>query len=144
MGSSTKQELVSLDQELEFIGNYLSLEKERFGNRLSYAIHSMSGISNMLIPPMLLQPLVENAIRHGIEPSITGGTIEVYCTRQEKKILICIQSIGAPCAKTVGEILNGPGLGLSNTIKRLKNQFNETLYLAIQDNKVQVQFALPV
>ncbi|MGN7786629.1 sensor histidine kinase [Niabella sp. 22666] len=140
---SIKQELVSLEKELDFIANYLSLEKERFGDRLHYKIDTTPEIAHSLIPPMLLQPLVENAIRHGIEPSITGGYVSISGSLQNKKVVIEIQSCGAPCVKTAQQMFTGTGLGLTNTAKRLKNQFDENLLITIKGNEVKVQFALP-
>ncbi|WP_114792689.1 histidine kinase [Niabella yanshanensis] len=140
---SIKQELVPLEKELEFIANYLSLEKERFGHRLRYEIDITPDIAHALIPPMLLQPLVENAIRHGIEPSVVGGTISINCSLENKRLVIEIQSSGAPCMKTIQQMFTGAGLGLPNTAKRLKNQFNETLLVATEGNDVKVQFSLP-
>ncbi len=140
---STRHELVSLEKELDFIANYLNLEKERFGSRLHYTIEVTPGIQNMLVPPMLLQPLVENAIRHGIEPSVSGGTIAVCCTRQADKVLIAVESTGTPCSKAPAEMLNGSGLGLPNTARRLINQFNEALHISVSGLQVKVWFALP-
>lgn len=140
---SIKHELVNLEKELEFIANYLSLEKERFGNRLHYEIDTIPEIAHAQIPPMLLQPLVENAIRHGIEPSITGGHISISSSLQNEKVVIGIQSSGAPCTKTIHQMFTGAGLGLANTAKRLETQFDEALSITIDDNEVTVQFSLP-
>ena len=140
---SIKHELVNLEKELEFIANYLSIEKERFGQRLHYKIDMLPEIAHTLIPPMLLQPLVENAIRHGIEPSVAGGNISITCSLHNEKVVIGIQSSGAPCTKTIHQMFTGTGLGLTNTAKRLKTQFDENLLITIEGNEVKVQFALP-
>ena len=72
-----------LRDELEFIDDYLSIEMVRFGDKLRVAKHIDPGTSDMLVPSMLLQPLVENSIRHGIAGKVEGGTITLRARRNE-------------------------------------------------------------
>lgn len=139
---ATQQELVPLSQELDFIRTYLSLEQERFGKRMSVTIEGAP--PQVLIPPMLLQPLVENAIKHGIEPSITGGEIFISCTLENGKTQIRIENTGHPYTGTVDSMFDGEGVGLSNTAKRLQSQYGEELQVSIMpDGGVAVSFSLP-
>lgn len=139
---ATRQELVLLSQELDFIRTYLLLEQERFGKRLDFSIDAPSAPA--LIPPMLLQPLVENAIKHGIEPSVDGGKISVTCVQQEGKTHIRIENTGYPYTGAAEDMFHGEGVGLSNTARRLQSQYEEKLQVTVKPyGGVVVSFSLP-
>ena len=94
---------------------------------------------------MLLQPLVENAIKHGIEPAVYGGQVNIARKVDRGFIHFCIRNTGTPYAGTVREMFNADGVGLSNTAKRLSNQFGENLHIELDENgAVEVSFALPI
>lgn len=128
---ASQYELVPLTDELDFIRTYLSLEKERFGARLTYKIETNEALANVYIPPMLLQPIVENAIKHGIEPAIDGGTVFINCSHNTTGIFIRIENTGCPCHGSITDLTNGQGVGLSNTAKRLQTQYGQELQLSI-------------
>lgn len=139
---TTRQELVLLSEELDFIRTYLLLEKERFGQRLDFTIDAPS--TSTLLPPMLLQPLVENAIKHGIEPSLDGGKISVTCVQQEGKTHIRIENTGYPYRGTAEAMFQGSGVGLSNTSRRLQSQYGERLQVTVKPHGgIAVSFSLP-
>jgi two-component system LytT family sensor kinase len=141
---STQQDLVPLSQELNFIRTYLLLEKERFGKRLIFEIHAAGEAGGALIPPMLLQPLVENAVKHAIEPSIGGGEIFINCAIKENMAHIRIENTGHPYAGEACTMLNSKGVGLSNTAKRLESQYGERLHIWVNpDGGVRVEFSFP-
>ncbi|MFD2549095.1 sensor histidine kinase [Sphingobacterium suaedae] len=140
---STQAELVLLTQELEFIRTYLSLEQSRFGRRLHFEI-DVYGCGQALIPPMLLQPLVENAVKHGIEPAIDGGTIHITCRSTGSFTHLTIRNTGKPYEGTVENMFAGDGIGLNNTAKRLRNQFGENLHIEVDHSgAVTLRFAIP-
>jgi len=141
---STQQDLVPLSQELDFIRTYLSLEKERFGKRLLFEIQATGDTGGAVIPPMLLQPLVENAVKHAIEPSIEGGEIFISCVVKDEAVHIRIENTGRPYAGEPGAILNSKGVGLPNTAKRLESQYGEKLHVRVNpDGCVCVAFSFP-
>lgn len=141
---STQEELVLLWQEIEFVKSYLLLEQSRFGSRLDFEIDVRSCDGQAMIPPMLLQPLVENAIEHGIEPAIDGGRIYIKCHTNEKASHFYIHNTGIPYRGTVEEMFACDGIGLNNTAKRLRNQFGEELRIEIdKEGGVAVSFAIP-
>lgn len=141
---STQQELVPLWQELDFMNTYLSLEQSRFGKRLFFAIEGNEGMADVFIPPMLLQPFVENAIKHGIEPSIEGGSVIIRCIREVKKVCIQIENTGSPYLAPLEHLFLGEGVGVKNTAKRLENQFGEKLHVSINENGgLTVSFCIP-
>lgn len=141
---ATQQELVPLSDELDFIRTYLTLEKERFGSRLTYEVGEEAGMDGIYIPPMLLQPIVENALKHAIEPSIEGGSVAVSCVRHGKRIKISIENTGYPYQGTADSLHNSEGVGISNTAKRLQTQFGEPLHIHIAPHGgLVIHFSIP-
>ena len=112
-------DMIPLREELKFIGEYLDLEKMRFGVRLRIVRSIDPETEQMLVPQLILQPLVENAIRHGIACSREGGWIEIASRRNNGTLELCIRnSIG-------GRRPAGTGVGLRNTEARLKYLYSD-------------------
>ncbi|MVT10021.1 sensor histidine kinase [Chitinophaga tropicalis] len=125
----SQHEWVPLYEEAAFINTILELENRRFGKRLQFEIGSLKETGNVIVPSMLLQPLVENAIRHGIAPSLHGGKIEVDFERVDNKLKITVSDTGIGYPGNLPEILSAKGVGLRNARQRLELLFNETLYI---------------
>jgi len=112
-------DLIPLHEELKFIGEYLDLEKMRFGARLKVDWIISEEIRELLVPQMILQPLVENAIRHGIACAREGGWIEIACRRNNGTFELQVRnSVG-------GRRAAGTGVGLRNTEARLKYLYSD-------------------
>jgi LytS/YehU family sensor histidine kinase len=108
---------VTLERELTFLRLYLSIEQMRFSDRLSVRIDADPELLDAAVPHMGLQPVVENAVRHGIGCRVGGGSIEVRASRVGDRLHIGVRDAGAGVrAGTAG----GRGLGLSNLRERLK------------------------
>jgi signal transduction histidine kinase len=105
---------VPLSEELEFVNCYLSIEQLRFGDRLTVRATIDPNAADALVPPMILQPIVENAIRHGIEPNIGTSTLAIAARIQNDNILLTVQDNGPGFAAKKQE-----GIGLQNTRARL-------------------------
>ncbi|MFG6490304.1 sensor histidine kinase [Roseateles sp. BYS78W] len=106
---------VSLAEEVELARRYLAIEEIRFGERLRVTWHLDPAADNTQLPPLLLQPLVENAVRHGVEPNDEGGELSVTTQRRGSEVEIrIVNSVGAP-ART-----SGHGLALRNVRQRLR------------------------
>jgi len=105
----TRSDSATLGDELEMLENYLQILKIRFGDRLRWDTDVDGEARSMMFPPMLLQPLVENAVRHGIEPKIGGGAIRIRATLDDRSLRIEVSDTG------VG-LLNkdSSGAGLAN------------------------------
>jgi sensor histidine kinase YesM len=86
----------SLGVEFKMLGDYLEIMKVRMGERLQYQLDLPDALKNFHIPTWLLQPLVENAIKHGLEPSIEGGQIHVSATKQNEFVIITVHNTGQP------------------------------------------------
>jgi two-component system sensor histidine kinase AlgZ len=105
---------VTLAEEVELAKRYLAIEQIRFGDRLRVTWRLDPTTDNAKLPPLLLQPLVENAVRHGVEPNDEGGELEVTTQRRGAEVEIrIVNSVGAP-ART-----HGHGLALRNVRQRL-------------------------
>lgn len=135
------KELIPLKEEIEFNKTYLELEQVRFSDRLKVVYNIDESLLNILVPPMILQPIIENSIKHGISKSIDGGIISISIQEENSKILfeIADTGLGLTDSKTSG------GIGLSNTKKRLMIMYNEDLILEKNEPKgAKVIFRIPI
>jgi hypothetical protein len=105
-----------LDFEIEIVRSYLELEQLRFGSRLSFDIKEPENSDEIFLPSLTLQTLVENAVKHGIAPSIEGGRIEIAISQQSDKLYrLSVTNTGTPYQPQVA----ANGTGLANTRARL-------------------------
>ena len=113
-----------LAQELELAGHYLQLQQARMEERLRFSIDVDEAAQQVPVPPLLLQPLVENAVVHGLEPSIDGGTVRVRARIDGPQLVLEVQDDGlgpdAP-SRHAGRI--GTGLALDNIRQRLRSRY---------------------
>lgn len=112
-----------LREELNFIEDYLSIEVVRFGNKLRFEKQVDEDTLDMLVPSMLLQPLIENCIKHGLSSKVEGGTIRLLTRRSETKLHLLVEDdgVGIPEAKLATMLEQG--IGVSNVNERLKVLF---------------------
>jgi two-component system, LytTR family, sensor kinase len=122
---ASEKEWIPLRQELEFTRITLDLEKERLKKRLNVVYAIDESALDIPVPPMLLQPLTENAIKHGISPKIEGGEIRISIIRNEKQVLISIADTGVGYEGELNESLFRKGIGLRNTHMRLQKLYGE-------------------
>lgn len=118
---SIGQHEVSLKQELDFVQKYLEIEKIRFANRLALSINVAPETLDALVPSMILQTLVENAVRHGLGAGTTG-TIEVEAKRDLDRLVLRVADNGQGFPANVLDPAQ-PGLGLLNTRRRLEHLY---------------------
>jgi LytS/YehU family sensor histidine kinase len=113
-GDSTE---ISLAEEIDFVRRYLEIEQVRFGSRLAVEFDIDGDVWAAAVPTLLLQPLVENAIRHAIAPRETGGTITIGARRQDGRLVVTVTDDGdGPEAVPQDD---RPRIGLANTRSRL-------------------------
>ena len=119
---STEAQEVPLRQELDFLSRYLEIEQTRFGDRLAVGLDIAPDTLDALVPNLVLQPLVENAIRHGIEPRAKPGRIDLraWCETGKLKLEVRDNGVGASPGRQPKE-----GVGLSNTRARLRQLYGE-------------------
>ncbi len=130
---ASKEALVTLKEELDFIRKYLDLEKERFGERLNYSIVVENELRTQMIPPLLIQPIVENAIKHGISPLISGGSVTISVTRENHQLMFTISDTGVGMEEGTKQTARNRGVGLSNTHERLEKMYGHGLTLHDND-----------
>ncbi|MEO8199903.1 MAG: histidine kinase [Gemmatimonadota bacterium] len=109
---------VPLRDELAFLERYLEIERVRFSNRLTYSVHVPEGLLDLPVPNLILQPLVENAIRHGLGSHDNAGNVEVAATADDKSLVLIVRDDGPglPAGWTLAE---SGGVGLGNVRSRL-------------------------
>jgi signal transduction histidine kinase len=109
---------VTLAEELAFLDAYLAIERARFAGRLAVAVRADDGALGALVPGFLLQPLVENAIKHGVAPRAAGGRVDVAVRRAGGRLLLRVadDGVGLPAGWVLGD---HAGVGLGNVAGRL-------------------------
>jgi len=121
---------VPLAQELEFVGRYLELEQARFGERLSSRIEADPSAMGALVPRLLLQPLVENALRFAIEPSPDPGRVEVRAMRSGETLEVEVRDSGGPGSRST------PDESLATTQARLEQMYGGRQQLALRSDEL--------
>ena len=118
----TGQPLTSVREEIAFIQKYLEIERIRFSDRLETTVHVAPDTLDADVPSLIIQPLVENAIRHGIEPNTRSGFIEVRVEKGVNGVQLTVRDngVGMPAGGFKRE-----GIGLSNTRARLRELYGE-------------------
>jgi sensor histidine kinase YesM len=127
--AATRMEHTTLGDEAELIASFLQVIQVRMGNRLRYAVDVAPELASFTLPPMLLQPVVENAIRHGLEPKVEGGEVSFRARKADGSVVIEIVDSGVGFASTTRG-----GVGLANLRDRLKLLYGERATLAIGEN----------
>jgi len=128
---------VLLVDEVAFTRQYLEIEEIRFGDRLRVEVDVDPAARGALVPPMILQPLVENAVRHAVVPRTRGGAIGIVAVRENGYLRLDVHDDGpgpgpAPGEEGVGPESNGrPGLGLANTRQRLAELYGKNAGLTL-------------
>jgi len=144
-------DFVSLRDELELIRSYLTIERARFGDRLEIKYDIPDELLNIKIPTFILQPLVENAIKHGIAPKIEGGQIIIRVESKGERLYFSVSDTGVGIQENQKEKIlvkgfgKGAGIGLSNINERLKTIYGPEFCLKFLDatDLTVVYFTIP-
>jgi sensor histidine kinase YesM len=138
-------QMVKLIHELDFIDSYIRIQQVRFGDRLQYIKQVDFSCLGVKIPPMILQPLVENSVKYGIAPKDEGGTIILTVKRSNNIIFFEVKDDGL--GSNAVKVMDGSssGVGMKNTDERLKNIFGPGSGLRIRSNEngYSVSFFIP-
>ncbi|MGZ8900065.1 MAG: sensor histidine kinase [Limisphaerales bacterium] len=122
---SMEEQEVPLARELEFVGAYLSIEQKRFGERLRLERSVPEELMKALVPALILQPLVENAIRHGIEPQRDPGVISIEAEQEGKQLHLVVRDSGRGLPDGEPDSSGRRGIGLANTQARLLGLYGQ-------------------
>lgn len=136
---------IPLRQELDFLRRYLEIEQARFGDRLAVELQIGANLRDALVPALILQPVLENAIRHGVETRETAGRILVTAERQGERLDLCVADNGPGLPEGKASFPR-EGIGLSNTRSRLEHLYGtqQSLILtAAPRGGLEVRISLP-
>lgn len=140
---SKKAPLISIKEELQIVENYITIQKYRYQERLHFTLNSLTDIEHYLIPKLSIQPIVENAIQHGVEESESGCsiTVDIY-TLDNEDLHIVVEDNGPGMNQGTitsifkGEIKpKGTGIGLRNINDRIKLMFGSSYGIQMESEK---------
>lgn len=139
-------QLVKLIHEIDFIDNYIKIQQVRFGQRLKFVKQVDFTCLGVKVPPMILQPLIENAVKYGIAPKDEGGTITLIVKRFNQTIFFEVKDDGL--GTNAKKVMDGTssGVGIKNTDKRLRNTYGPGAGLRIRSTEqgYSVSFFIPL
>jgi two-component system LytT family sensor kinase len=129
-------DFTTLGRELDVIESYLEIERARFEHRLRIVIDVPASLRNIRVPPLVLQPLVENAVKHGIAPLRAGGEVRVRATIERgacltRSLLLVVQDTGAGATEEALRKGREAGVGLRNVERRLAGQYGAEASLTV-------------
>lgn len=132
---------IPLGEELSLVRSYLEIEKVRFGDRLRVEESVEADAARCGVPPLLLQPLVENAVKHGVAPSVEGGVVSLTARQEDGRIRIELSNPFDPDAAPA----SGAGVGLANVRKRLAARWGDRAVLATTNEKglFRIELSIP-
>jgi signal transduction histidine kinase len=134
----------TVGRQIELLRAYLDLMALRTNARLSYQVDMAPEVATLPLPPMLLQPLVENAIKHGLEPKVAGGRVHVSARRDDSLLVLSVADNGLGFRSTRAD--GAGGLGLANLRARLDTLYGARARMTIEDAQpgTTVTLALPI
>ena len=149
---SSTDSFVPLREEVEFIDNYLDIEVVRFGRDKLRVIKELEpGSLEVMVPAMLLQPLVENCIKHGLSPKVEGGSITLRSRVIKSRLIIEVQDDGVGMAAATVPVqddgFESTGIGMANVAERLKVLYGDAAKMMIESHEgvgTQIRLRLPV
>jgi len=139
-----KAETVTLEKELNIVKDYLALEQMRFEERLKIELDIDEDTLDQQVPPMMLQTLVENAIKHGISQQVNGGMVKVISDFKDNNLELLVQNTGQLLLKSVN---SEGGFGIKSTEDRLNLIYQGKASFSIKnltDNIVESKITMPV
>lgn len=124
---------VTIGEELEFCRQYLAIQRQRFGSRIQYAISCEDGLDALFIPPVIIQPFVENAVIHGLEPTEYGGTVRISAGGDGEYVVVRIEDdgVGVALSDRIPVDDGRSHIGVENVRERLRVYFQDEAGLDI-------------
>jgi signal transduction histidine kinase len=129
--ASTRRLEVPLEEELSMVRDYLDIEEARFRDRLRVAVEADAATHALAVPPLILQPLVENAVRHGISARSSAGSVRVEARREGDTLVLTVEDDGPGMDSASPQ--PGSGTGLSNTRERLAQMYGDRHTFTVAD-----------
>lgn len=146
---SSGQEMISLENEFDHVKHYLFIQKQRYGQELNYEVILEESIKEIEVPKIILQPIVENAIYHGLREQAGGGNIRVIGQRIKDIIVLCVidDGVGFDMDHQKQKSVKLGGVGMENVKKRLELIYGQAARLEIESKigrGTQVTIELPI
>ncbi len=139
---TSERQLVPLRDEMEFVKTWLALEQYRIGDRLSIEYQLDENVLSAQIPSLIFQPLIENAIKHGISPKLDGGRVTISILQEGEFVRITVSDTGEGFAGDLSQLFN-MGVGLRNACRRLEYLFNQTIRVERGSPGLLFSFKIP-
>jgi sensor histidine kinase YesM len=127
--ASSRESTTTLGREFDLMRDFLEILKIRMGDRLQTELALSDELRGVNLPPMLIQPMVENAIKHGLEPKMEGGQLRLAARKEDDRLVIEIADTGMGFSGATSN-----GVGLRNVRERLKALYDDAARLTIEDN----------
>jgi LytS/YehU family sensor histidine kinase len=140
MLDDSAQQQVPLQEEMEFAQKYLDIQKVRFADRLQIDVDVPSELYLAQVPSLILQPMVENAIKHGIAKRAQGGTIRITASRCDGMVTLSVSNDG-PGLPEEWETTR-PGIGISNVRTRLQTLYGDAFDLSMRNQNAGVEMSV--
>ncbi len=140
------EHFTALRDEIEFIDDYLSIERVRFGEKLRIVKRIDPDAAEISVPSMLLQPLVENSIKHGISSKVEGGTITLSARRLGDRLIVEVEDDGVGISETDLALVFSKGIGVSNVRERLEVLYGRDYRMNIDSREgrgTRIEIELP-
>lgn len=140
--ATSGRDRIRVDEEIALVQRYVAIEQRRLGDKLSLAVHADDACGQALIPPLLLQPLVENAVKHGVRLLDEGGRIDIEARRELARLELRISN---PVEADAPRDATGLGKGLRLLQERLQVQYQEPAFVDVQRDAgvFRVRISLP-
>jgi signal transduction histidine kinase len=132
---SEPMRLVPLEQELRTLDLYLDIEKVRFGDRLTVEWDVHEATLPALVPSLILQPLIENAIKYAVSPMEEGGTLHIAASRRDGRLALTVADTGPGIRAAAGHGKRSCGVGLKNVRERLRHLYGDEHRFALEPNE---------
>ncbi len=140
--AATREQQTTLGKEFELMSHFLAILQVRMGDRLRVQVELPAELTGLALPSMLLQPLVENAIKHGLEPKIEGGSITLRAARNGALLTVSVIDSGVGFSGATSS-----GIGLKNVRERVEKLFDGKGTMVIEENQpsgTRVQLTIPI
>jgi two-component system LytT family sensor kinase len=131
---------VPLAEEVRFLQQYLDIQKVRFADRLQVSVDIPKELFPMQVPSLILQPIVENAVKHGIAKQARGGWLRVTASRSDGQLTLCVYNDGPPLP--VDWQKTNSGIGISNVRTRLRTIYGDGFGLSLRNQRQGVEVSL--
>ncbi|HVI10898.1 MAG TPA: histidine kinase [Candidatus Binatia bacterium] len=134
---NTSDSFVPLREEVEFIDNYLDIEVLRFGDKLRVVKELESSSLDAMVPSMLLQPLVENSVKHGLSSKVEGGSIYLRSRLTDSGLIVEVEDdgVGMAAAQLESNSMRGTGIGMANVSERLEVLYGDSAHMTIDSRE---------